>query len=426
MPVLDVAELHRIMPGACFGANALPDELVDVVSHGRGSRIWTADGREYVDYVLGSGPLVLGHADPRVVAATSEQVERGLTFYALTEPALALVRRIVELVPCAEAVKLVTTGSEATFYALRIARAATGREKVIKFEGAYHGHNDYAMHGHRPSPPRAFPEAAPDTAGIPAAVSETVLVAPYNDLDAVHRIAADAAADLAAIVVEPFQGALEPRPGFLEGLREIADRHGAMLVFDEVLSGFRVAPGGAQELTGVRPDLCALGKIIGGGLPLAAVAGRRDALALTVPGADPYAYLSGTLNGSPVAAAAGLATLEGWLEDGGPAIVAANAARLKEGIEASAAAVGIDVQVLGRGGVAEAVFTATEVTDYRTYAAADRSAASRFGTYLLRHGINIRPGGRFFISSAHSDADIDQTLDVAAAALAQIATANAA
>ena len=300
-----------VIPGNCFGTFKLPDEVSFVVARGEGTDLWSTEGRHLIDFVLGSGPMLIGHAHPRVVAAIQQQAMRGATFYAMNEVAPRLAARIAELVPCAEAVKFVGDGAEATFYSLRLARAFTGRTLILKFEGAYHGHHDYAMHGLNPAPGANYPAALPDSAGIPAEVSNTVLVAPYNDIETTTRLVERVADRVAAIIVEPVQRSLVPQPAFLAGLRALCDRIGAVLVFDEVVTGFRLALGGAQEAFNVTPDLCSLGKVIGGGLPLAAVAGRRNILELSVPNRPVdgrSVYLSGTLNGNAIAAAAGLAT----------------------------------------------------------------------------------------------------------------------
>lgn len=269
------------IPGQCFGTFKLPDEVSFIASRGEGARLWTTDGRSLIDFVLGSGPMIVGHAHPRVVDAIKTQAMRGTTFYAMNEVAPRLAARIAQFVPCGEAVKFVSDGAEATFYALRFARAFTGRTLILKFEGAYHGHNDYGLHGLKATRYSNYPVAVPNSAGIPAAVSSTVLVAPYNDLDTLEKLIEPVAKDLAAIIVEPVQRSIPPKPGFLAGLRQICDRTGTLLIFDEVVTGFRLALGGGQEVFGVKPDLCTLGKVIGGGLPLAAIAGRRDVIELS-------------------------------------------------------------------------------------------------------------------------------------------------
>jgi len=307
------ASAETTLPGAGLGGHALPEDVRFVIRRGAGSRVEDAAGRWYIDYVGGAGALILGHAHPAVVDAVREQAARGLHFFGtLTEIAIEYAEVLVGAIPCAEKIAYTTTGSEATFYAMRMARAATGRSRILKFEGAYHGNHDYSAFSISPAAPSNYPAGQPDTSGIPDGVHGSVLVAPYNDLDAVQAIVDEHADDLAAIIVEPVQRIIPPRPGFLEGLRRTCDRHGVVLIFDEVVTGFRLAFGGGQARFGVTPDLASYGKIVGGGGPLGCVAGRADLVGLADPrhkGRPDYAYVNGTLHGNPVAAAAGLATL---------------------------------------------------------------------------------------------------------------------
>ena len=415
----ELERIESVIPGSCLGTFRLPDEVAFVAARGEGATLWSTEGRAFVDYVLGSGPMVLGHAHPRVVAAVQEQATRGTTFYAMNEMAATLAERIVQLVPCAEAVKLVGDGAEATFYCLRLARAFTGRSCVLKFEGAYHGHHDYALHGFNPKGSPDYPSAEPDSAGIPSAVSETVLVAPFNDLATTRRVAEAAGPELAAVIVEPVQRALLPRPGFLAGLRELCDRTGALLVFDEVVTGFRLALGGAQQLYGVTPDLCALGKVVGGGLPLAAVAGRREVVELSVPGAprERAVYLSGTLNGNPLAAAAGLATLQVMEEEAGPRRLETAGGMLAEGLRDAAQRLSAPLQMIGPPAFSEPIFGEGQVVDYRSYAATNRKAAQAFGVELVRRGVFVHPASKLYVSAAHTPAQLDMTAEVAFEAL---------
>jgi glutamate-1-semialdehyde 2,1-aminomutase len=423
MIAADADSSRGAIPGNCFGTFKLPDEVAFVAARGEGSRLFTTDGRALIDFVLGSGPMAIGHAHPRVVAAVQEQVARGTTFYAMNDVAPRLAARIVELVPCAEAVKLVSDGAEATFYALRLARAFTGRELVLKFEGAYHGHHDYSLHGLKPARGVNYPAAQPDSAGIPEGVSATVLVAPYNDLDATAQLVEPVADRLAAIIVEPVQRSLMPKPGFLAGLRALCDRTGALLVFDEVVTGFRLALGGAQEAFGVKSDLCALGKMIGGGLPLAAVAGRRDILELTVPdrAADGRSvYLSGTLNGNAIAAAAGLATLDVLAEEHGPARLAEVGSKIARGFAECARKLSVPLQMIGPPAFSEPVFGEGEVFDYRSYAATNRAAGRQFGIELLKRDLFVHPASKMYVSTVHDDDEIEAACRAADGAMRAI------
>jgi len=407
--------VDSLIPGACFGTFKLPDDLAFVAAKGEGATIWSTDGRAFLDYVLASGPMVLGHAHPRVVEAVREQAARGTSFYTMNEPAIELAAEVHRLIPCAKAVKFVGDGAEATFYCLRLARAFTGREKILKFEGAYHGHHDYALHGLKPSGAADYPAAQPDSAGIPNAVTGTVLVAPFNNLEIARQLVAEHGSELAAVIVEPIQRALLPRPGFLEGLRKLCDECGALLVFDEVVTGFRVALGGAQQLYGVTPDLCSLGKIVGGGLPLAAVAGRRDVIELSSPDApaDRAVYLSGTLNGNPLAAAAGLATLRVLSELDGPGRLDHIGTLLADGFRDTANRLSIPLQVIGPPAFPEPIFGVGEVRDYRSYSATNRRAAQQFGLELVRRGVFVHPAAKMYVSTAHTEGLIDQTLEIA-------------
>ncbi len=307
-----LARAQRLFPGGSLSTLKLPEDLDLVITRGEGAHVWDASGREYIDYVLGSGPLILGHAHPAVVEAVQRQAALGSTFYAMNESALALAQEIHEAVPCAEQVRFTGSGSEATFFAMRLARAFTGREKILKFEGGYHGYSDYAIMSSAPRELENFPRAQPDSAGIPRALEDTVLVAPYNDLGTTARLVDEHRGELAAVIVEPVQREIAPQDGFLAGLREITEKAQVLLIFDEVVTGFRLAYGGAQEYYDVVPDLAALGKTISGGYPLAVVVGRADIMDATNPerkGTSGFVHQSGTFSGNPVCAAAGLATV---------------------------------------------------------------------------------------------------------------------
>jgi glutamate-1-semialdehyde 2,1-aminomutase len=413
-----LATAARILPGACLGQNTLPPELSFVVDHGDGARLVDVRGRVYLDYVLGSGPLLLGHAHPAIVKAVSEQAARGSTFFWLSEPSIRLAEEVVRAVPCAEQVRFVSTGTEATLFAGRIARTATRREKILKFEGGWHGLHDYAMVGNwRVPSEQPYPSPPPDVGGIPRGALESVLVAPFNDLETTGRIAAAHAADLAAIIVEPLQRAIRPQPGFLAGLRDLAHRHGALLIFDEVVTGFRLAYGGAQERYGVVPDLAVYGKALTCGFSLAAIAGRADLMATADParkGTLDYAGLSGTLSGNALACAAGLAALGELRRPGVYARLHGLGERLRQGLARRAAALGVPLQVLGDGPIAQLFFVApdADLGNDRALRAADAGRATRFGVELLRRGLFVVPNSKLYISLAHTEADIDWTLDV--------------
>lgn len=413
-----LATAAKVLPGACLGQIALPPELSFVVDHAEGARLVDVRGRVYLDYVLGSGPLLLGHAHPAIVKAAQEQVARGSTYHWLSEPSIRLAEEVSRAVPCAEQVRFVSTGTEATMFAGRMARTFTRREKILKFEGGWHGLHDYAMVGNWRIPSeRPYPSPPADVGGIPRGALASVLVAPFNDLETTAAIAAEHARDLAAIIVEPLQRAVRPRPGFLAGLQDLARRHGALLIFDEVVTGFRLAYGGAQEHYGVVPDLAVYGKALTAGFALAAIAGRADVMATADParkGTLDYAGLSGTLSGNALACAAGLAALA---ELRRPAVyprLHALGERLRAGIESRAAGLGVPLRALGDGPIAQVFFVdpAADLSSERALRTADASRATRFGLELLARGLFVIPNAKLYLSLAHTDADIDWTLNV--------------
>jgi glutamate-1-semialdehyde 2,1-aminomutase len=409
--LVDIAE--RYLPGACLGMMWLPPELRMVMVRGEGSKVYDAAGNEYIDCMLGSGPLILGHAHPAVVEAARSAVEQGSTYFALNEPAIRLAQKIVDAVPCGEAIRFQTTGTEATFAALRLARAFTARDKILKFEGGWHGGHDVGQLSSAPAAPPPFPAAEADCDGIPESAKRDTLVAPFNDLAATRTLVETHARDIAAIIVEPLQRAIRPEPGFLEGLREITQQFGIVLIFDEIVTGFRLAWGGAQERYGVTPDLACYGKAMAGGFPLSAVVGRSDILAAADPrrkGAGPYCFLSGTLTGNPVAAAAGLAAL-GVLEQ--PDVydrLHEVGRRLRDGIDAIGRRLGQAVQAIGDGPVLQVFFTDRPIRNWRDGLVANQARATRFGHELIRRGVYCAPGGKLYLSLAHSDDDMSELL----------------
>ncbi len=407
-----LAKAYDVLPGASLGTFFLPAAQEFVVASGHGAFVTDVEGRRFLDFIMGSGPMILGHAHPAVVEALVAQARKGNSYYALNEASIALADRMVKAIPCAQAVKFCSTGSEATFYALRLARAFTGRNRIVKFEGGYHGHHDYTMVSTWPTRDLPYPEGEPDTAGIPQAVRDTVLVVPFNDLATATAVIEAGADDIAAVIVEPEARLIKPEPGFLEGLRALTERLGIVLVFDEMVTGFRVAYGGAQALYGVTPDLATYGKIIGGGLPLAAIAGRRDILELSDPRrprTPQSTYISGTLAGLPLAAAAGVAVLDQLAGPGAYERLNALGERFRTGLERAAARHGVAAQVLGTGPMANIYFTATPVRDHRTMRTDDEALKRRLRSFLLDRGIMTHLGAKMYVSLAHDEADIDRT-----------------
>jgi glutamate-1-semialdehyde 2,1-aminomutase len=417
--LLDIA--GRRLPGGVLGSARYHDDLAFVVKRAQGSRLWDWSGREYVDHLLGSGPMFLGHAHPAVVRAVAAQLEHGTTYFHVNEPVIRLADEIGRAVPCAEQVRFTSTGTEATFFALRAARAFRQRDKILKFEGGYHGSHDYALMSSTPKSPKAFPAPTADSAGIPHVLEGEVLIAPYNDLPTVEALLAVHADSLAAVIVEPFQRVIAPRDGFLPGLRRLTQRYGILLVFDEVVTGFRFAYGGAQEVYGVRPDLAAYGKIVGGGFPLAAVAGRADVMRCFDPrleGVGAFVSQVGTLNGNPVAAAAGLATLAELRQPGVYERVRAIGGALMTGLADLVRTLGVTAQVVGHPTCFDIFFTDTPILDYRATLTNDGAKLKRFNEACLRRGV-LKGATKIYVSCAHTEADVERTLAVFREALTE-------
>jgi glutamate-1-semialdehyde 2,1-aminomutase len=409
----EVAE--RALPGAGLGGYALPEDVRFVVAEARGGRLISADRREYVDFVGGAGANILGANHPAVVAAVQAQAAKALhVFGTLNTAAIAYAEMLLDVIPCAEKLIFTTTGSEATAYAMRMARAFTGRDKILKFEGAYHGNHDYAAFSQFPTGPANYPLASADTGGVPRLLQDTMLVAPYNDLEVVEQVVRAHGHEIAAILVEPVQRVIFPAPGFLEGLRRIADQHGLLLIFDEVVTGFRLALGGAQEYFGIKPDLASYGKIVGGGGPLGCVAGRADVIGLTHPdkkGQPDYAYINGTLHGNPIAAAAGHATLEVLSEPGFHERLNARAERFYEELQAVLDRHRLPAIVAGRASFWQLLFAAEPPRNQLDVLASDQARSKALDLELLRRGIYVLPNVRRFISAVHTDEDLALALD---------------
>ena len=410
--LLEVA--RRVMPGGTFGSFALDHEVDCVIKRGIGSKVYDVAGREYIDCVNGSGPMLIGHAHPDVVTALHKAVEWPSNSYLLNETGIELAAYLVDAIPCAEQIKYGVTGSDSTLNAMRLARAFTGRDKILKFEGGYLGGNEYALMSTRPSEPlTAFPRSKPDSAGIPKVLEEEVLVAPFNDLSSVENILNAHGPDIAAVILEAQQRSIEPRPGFLEGLRTLCNANRSLLIFDEIVTGFRLAWGGAQERYKVLPDLAAYGKVIGGGMPLSAVAGRREILQLADPrrASDPrYCFIGGTSCGNGVAAAAGLATLAVLRQPGTYARLDQIGDRFRSGTAEILSRRGVSGQVIGSGPIAQIVLTDKPVVDYRTSISGDLLLQRRLTTEIVRRGVLTQ--GKFYFSLAITDDDLDRILAV--------------
>jgi glutamate-1-semialdehyde 2,1-aminomutase len=406
----------RYLAGGGTGLFVLPPELNLVVARGEGSRVFDVAGREYIDYHLSSGPALLGHAHPAITEAVGAQLPKGTTYFFLNEPAIRLAQRLVEAIPCGEVVHYTGSGTEATFYALRIARAFTKRNKALKFEGAWHGMHDYGLWGTVPTRASDYPRAAPDSVGVPRETGETVLVTPFNDAPRAVEMIERNAGELAAVIVEPLQRVLLPEPGFLQAIREVTRKHGIVMVYDEIVTGFRIAWGGAQERYGVVPDLACYGKAISGGFPLAAVVGNAQIMSMLDARSRPKAecvWATNTLNGNPVCAAAGLAALDVLARPGTYDHLRHIGARLRAGMVEAGHRHGFPVQAPGEDAVWGIRFT--ERKPLRTWldlTTHDKDLGWRWAIELMKRGLLVNPNEKFYISIAHTDADVDRTLQI--------------
>jgi glutamate-1-semialdehyde 2,1-aminomutase len=403
-----VDKAKRVLPGGTFGNFAA--EIV--IREGKAGRVWDENGKEYIDYLLGSGPMLVGHAHPEVTEAAQAQIARGTTFFANNRFGIELAEAIVEAVPCAEQVRFVSSGTEADLYAMRAARAFTRRDKILKFEGGYHGMSDYSLMSLAPRRSGNFPMAVPDSAGIPKSVRDDMIIAPFNDTEVVASLIREHKSDLAGVIVEPFQRIIPPAPSFLEKLRKITAENGVPLIFDEVVTGFRLAYGGAQEYYGVVPDLCTLGKVIGGGFPLAAIAGRAEIMAhfdKAKVGDENFLVQIGTLSGNPVAAAAGLATMAILRRPCAYEQLHATGRELMGALGALLKRAGIAAQVTGEPPLFDVVFTDEPIRDYRSTLTGDPAMARRFNALLRERGI-LKGEQKYYVSLAHTADDIKDTI----------------
>jgi len=390
------------------------------IAKAQGSRLWDVDGNPYIDYVLSWGPMILGHAHPRVVEAVKAAVENGTSFGAPSELEVKLARMISETMPSIEMVRMVNSGTEATMSAIRLARAYTQREKILKFEGCYHGHTDSLL---TRAGSGATTLGIPDSPGVPAEFVKHTLIAPYNDLEAVKKILEREADHVACVIVEPIaanMGVIPPADGFLEGLRQLTQEHQVVLIFDEVITGFRVSYGGAQGLYRIKPDLTCLGKIIGGGLPVGAYGGKQEIMQMVAPSGP--VYQAGTLSGNPIAMTAGIATLETLAEKGIYTDLEDKAKHLFEGLVDAAQKAMTPIYPTRIGSLLCVFFTNEKVINYATAKKSNTTAFARFFSAMLEEGIYLPPSQfeALFLSTAHSHLDIEQTLKAARNAFKQL------
>ncbi|UFJ39071.1 glutamate-1-semialdehyde 2,1-aminomutase [Brevibacillus humidisoli] len=390
------------------------------IEKGEGCRVTDADGHTYMDYIGSWGPLILGHAHPKVLSAIQEAAVLGTSFGAPTQRETEMAKLVCEIVPSVEVVRMVNSGTEATMSALRLARGYTKRNKIMKFAGCYHGHADSLL---IKAGSGVATLGLPDSPGVPETTAVNTITVPYNDLESVKLAFEQFGEDLAAVIVEPVagnMGVVPPQTGFLEGLREITREYGSLLIFDEVMTGFRVALGGAQQLYGVTPDLTTMGKVIGGGLPVGAYGGRREIMEQIAP-AGPI-YQAGTLSGNPLAMAAGIATLRELAKPGVYEQLDARSARLAEGLAANARKLGIPHTVNRVGSMVCLFFTDTPVMDYETAKTADLQRFSAYFHNLLDEGVMIPPSQfeGMFVSLMHSDEDIEHTIEASYRAMERL------
>lgn len=413
-------EASELMPGGVnspvrSGRAVKTDPIF--IKTAEGCRITDEDGNVYIDYVGSWGPLILGHSHPGVVAALKDAADRGTSFGIPTRVEVEMARKVVEMVPSIQMVRMVNSGTEATMSAIRLARGFTGRKKIVKFNGCYHGHADALL---VKSGSGVITFGIPGTPGIPEETTVHTVSLPYNDLGAVRRLMEKAGGEVAAIIVEPVaanMGVVLPAPGFLDGLRKICDDSGALLIFDEVITGFRLAPGGAQQYFNIMPDLTCLGKIIGGGLPVGAYGGKKEIMQRVAPAGD--VYQAGTLSGNPLAMSAGLAMLNALCEEGVYEELGKKNTYLCKGFEEAATAAGIPVTINKIESLGCGFFTRGPVTDYESAVTADTAAYAVFFREMLVRGVYLAPSQfeAFFVGAAHGKDDLDRTIEAAFASL---------
>jgi len=412
--------LEAFPAGIANGEYGLPPEDIVVMEKGQGCRLWSVEGDEYLDMSMGWGSVLVGHANPDVVAAVQAQAPNGSNFAYLNTNSLALAEEIRRISPASEQLRFCASGTEATMYCQRLARAFTGREKILKFEGAYHGANEAGVTSLFASGKVDFPTPELTSAGTPAAARQ-LLVAPYNDIDALRSIVVDYKDEMAAILMEPLQRCTPPREGYLEAVRKLCDEFGILLIFDEVVTGFRLAYGGAQEYYGVIPDMVAYGKALGGGYPIGAFGGRRDIMDMVIEhriGGDDYVWMASTLGGNPISTAAANAALGVFRQEGTYTRLHAMGADLRDKMAKALSDRNITGQIIGDGPLAQVVFSGDPVFDHRSTSKGDSVKGRAMMLALFRNKVFLNPmGTKLYISVAHDTAAIDDLIERFGAAL---------
>ena len=397
----------EVLPAAGFGN--FENDII--IKRGKGSKVWDENNNEYIDYLIGSGPMLLGHGHPEVMEAIFEQLPNGLTFFANNSKGIELAEEICKAVKSSEQVRFVSSGGEADMYAMRLARAYTGRSKILKFEGGYHGMCSEAQMSLAPAQLSNFPQAVPDSAGIPESVKSEVLVAPFNDIAFIENILEEESSEIAGIIVEPLQRLIPPIKNFLPTLRKLCTKYNILLIFDEVVTGYRFSYGGAQEYYGVTPDICTLGKIIGGGFPLAAIAGKKeimDHFDKEKVGSEGFLMQIGTLSGNPIASVAGLKTLEILKRPGSYEKLRQNGQRIMDFASKKLKDNNVDFKVVGDQTLFEIIFTNEEVLNYRDVQKNNLKNYSKFNQLLKENGV-FKPIGKMYISLSLTEDDFSQT-----------------
>ncbi|MEM7428401.1 MAG: aminotransferase class III-fold pyridoxal phosphate-dependent enzyme [Pseudomonadota bacterium] len=417
-----IERAQKVLPAGGFG-NFDPGVIV---REGKGARVWDEDGNEYIDYLIGSGPMLIGHGHEEVLDAVNEQLGKGMTFFANNARGVELAEEICNAVACAEQVRYVSTGGEADMYAMRLGRAHTGRDKIMKFEGGYHGMSAEALMSLAPTRLENYPNAVPDSAGIPESVRNEMIICPFNDTETAISLMNEYADELACVIVEPLQRLIPPEPGFLEAIRKETERLGIVLIFDEVVTGFRLAYGGAQEKYGVVPDICTLGKIIGGGFPLAAVAGKTEIMQhfdKAKVGEAGFTFQFGTLSGNPVASVAGLKTMEILRRPGTYEKLRKDGEFYMHCLRDQLGKADVPHQVVGDPTLFDVLFTPRKVKNYRDFFHSDLVLQKQFNVYLREKGL-LKSDAKTYICHALTQEDLDQTADAIAYAAQKFADSD--